>query len=65
MSSASSVIQAWVPLKSVNRNEDWVAIWGTETDTYADGKKDIKDLHEIWRFNKDGKVVFMKQFASL
>lgn len=65
MSTATSSIDAWMPLRSIDRNEDWVAVWGTETDTYPDGKTDKKDLHEIWRINKDGKVDFMKQFASV
>ena len=64
MSGATSSIDAWVPLKSNDRNENWVAIWGMETDTYSDGKTQKRDLHEIWRINKDGKVDFMKQFAS-
>jgi hypothetical protein len=64
MSTATSNVHAWIPLKSVDKNEDWVAVWGTETDTYADGKTAIRDLHEIWRFNKDGKVDLMRQFSS-
>ncbi|MEP6950568.1 MAG: hypothetical protein ABI863_14885 [Ginsengibacter sp.] len=65
MSTAVSSIDAWMPLRSIDRNEDWVAVWGTETDTYPYGKTDKKDLHEIWRINKEGKVDFMKQFASV
>ena len=64
MSTATSNVHAWIPLKSVDRNEDWVAVWGTEVDTYPDGKTDSRDLHEIWRFNKDGKVDLMRQFSS-
>lgn len=65
MKSCVSTLDAWTPLKSINRNEDWVALWGTETDTYADGKTNKRDIHEIWRINKDGKVDFMKQFSSM
>ena len=64
MSTATSNVHAWIPLKSVDKNEDWVAVWGTEVDTYPDGKTDSRDLHEIWRFNKDGKVDLMRQFSS-
>lgn len=64
MSSSTSTLDAWVPLKSVDRNENWVALWGTETDTAPDGTTNKTDLQEIWRINKDGKVDFMKQFAS-
>jgi hypothetical protein len=64
MSAAISSIDAWMPLKSVDKNEDWVAVWGTETDTYPDGKTEKREIHEIWRINKAGKVDFMKQFTS-
>lgn len=64
LSGATSTLDAWMPLKSVDRNEDWVALWGTETDTWADGRTEKRDLQEIWRINKDGKVDFMKQFYS-
>jgi hypothetical protein len=64
MSSCVSTISAYIPLKSVDKNENWVAIWGTSTETFSDGKTQKEDLQEIWRINKDGKVDFMKQFAS-
>lgn len=65
MKSAVSTIRAFISLKSVDRNENWVAVWGDETDTYPDGKTETKELQEIWRINKDGKVDFMKQFSSM
>lgn len=64
MSSAVSSIQAYIPLHSIDRNEDWVAIWGTEKDTYADGHSEDVAIQEIWQINKDGKVVFIKQYVS-
>lgn len=65
MASAKSTLNAWMPLKSVDKNEDWVALWGSETDTYPDGKVQTRDIHEIWRINKDGKVDWMKQYTSV
>lgn len=64
MTSAKSTIHAWIPLKSTDRNEDWVAIWGTETDTWPDGKVETRELHEIWKINKDGKIAVMRQFTA-
>jgi hypothetical protein len=64
LSSANSTLDAWVPLKSVDKNENWVALWGSETDTWPDGKTEKRDVQEIWRINKDGKVDFMKQFYA-
>lgn len=64
MTSAVSVVHAWVSLHSNDKNQDVVAIWGTETDTWPDGKVEKRDLHEVWWFNKDGKVTEMRQWAA-
>jgi hypothetical protein len=64
LKSVTSTVDAWMPLKSTDRNEDWVAIWGTETDTWPDGKVDTYNVHEVWRINKDGKIDLMRQFTS-
>ncbi len=64
LKSSNSTIDAMVPLRSADKNEDWVAIWGTETNTWPDGKVEVRDIHEIWRINKDGKVDMMRQFAA-
>ena len=64
MTSAKSTIHAWVPLHSTDTNHDIVCIWGTEEDTYSDGKVEKKELHEVWWFNKDGKASMMRQWNS-
>lgn len=65
LTSATSSLDAWIPLRSLDRNQDWVALWGSETDVFPDGKTTKRDVQEIWRINQDGKVVFMKQYASM
>lgn len=62
--SVKSRVDAWVPLYSVDKNENWVAIWGTEEDTDQSGKLTSTEYQEIWRINKDGKIDFMKQFSG-
>jgi hypothetical protein len=62
--SAKNKVDAFVPLKSVDKNESWVAVWGMETDTDKKGKVDSTNLHEVWRINKDGKADLLYQFAS-
>ncbi|MDB5199879.1 MAG: hypothetical protein JWO92_1842 [Chitinophagaceae bacterium] len=64
LTSSVSTIDAWMPLRSVDMKEDWVAVWGTETDTWPDGKVDKREIHEIWRINKDGKVDWVRQYSS-
>lgn len=64
LSKVVSVVHAWLPMSSVDRKEDLVCIWGQETNTMADGKEEVRDLHEVWFFNKDGKVSMVRQWAA-
>ena len=56
-------VHAWMPLHSTDRNEDWVAIWGTEYTVDKKGKKDTADLHEVWQL-KNGKVAWVLQYSA-
>ena len=64
IATAKSTLHAWVPLYSTDTKDDFVCVWGTEVDTYADGKVETKELHEVWWFNKEGKVSMMRQWNS-
>ena len=48
-------------VKSTDKNEDWVSVWGTEVQTDMNGKIDSVSLQETWRFNNAGKVDLMFQ----
>jgi ketosteroid isomerase-like protein len=63
-SAATSTVDAWLPVKSTDNGDDFVCIWGTETDTKSDGTTQKVDLHELWGFNKDGKLSFFRQYAG-
>lgn len=60
--SAVDRVDAVMAVKSTDKNEHWVLIWGTETDTYKNGKVDSTHLQETWRFNQDGKANFVLQY---
>lgn len=64
MTKVNSVIHAWLPLRSNDRNEDLVCVWGQEENTFADGRVEKRSLHEVWWFNKDGKISGLRQWAS-
>ena len=64
MGTVTDSVHAWVPLRSKDRNEDWVLIWANEISTDAKGKHTSRQLHELWRFNKEGKVDLVYQFAQ-
>lgn len=63
-SSMKSSVETWIPLRSVDRNENWVAIWGREAATNSNGVTSTNLIHEIWRINKDGKIDFMRQYMA-
>ena len=64
MGTVVDSVHAWVPLRSKDKNEDWVLIWANEISTDASGKKTSNQLHEAWRFNKDGKADLVYQYAQ-
>ncbi|GAA4747125.1 DUF4440 domain-containing protein [Flavisolibacter ginsenosidimutans] len=64
-SSVSSEVIACTTLKSAEHpDNDAVVIWGRETDVKKDGTSQKAALHEVWFFNKAGKVFEFHQYAS-
>jgi hypothetical protein len=60
-SSVKSTIHAIFPVKSTDKNENWVCVWGSEVHTDKAGKKDSLYLQETWRFTRDGKIDLLYQ----
>jgi len=65
MSKVTSTLHAWIPLYSNDKKEDAVCVWGEEENTLADGKVERKSIHEVWWFNKDGKISMMRQWTAV
>jgi hypothetical protein len=63
LKTAVDRVDAVMAVKSTDKNENWVLIWGTEIDTHKDGKVDSVNLQETWRINKDGKADLLFQFS--
>jgi hypothetical protein len=59
-----SSVDAIIPVKSKDKNENWALIWGKEIDTDKSGKVDSFYLQETWRFNKDGKADLLYQYHA-
>ena len=57
-------LDAWLSLKS-DKNENVVCVWGSEEFTDKSGKQVKQRIHEVWIFNKEGKVGFMLQFTGV
>lgn len=58
-------VDAWMSIKSLDKDQNWVAIWGTEEFTDKDGKQVTMRQQEVWGFNSAGKVVAMMQFSGM
>lgn len=59
--SIDVAVDAVFAVKSTDKDENWVAAWGTEIQTGMEGKVDTISIQESWRFNKAGKVDMMMQ----
>ena len=60
-SSCATSFDAILTTKAEGKDESVVCIWGVETTTKA-GKTAKRDIHELWGFNKEGKVTWIKQY---
>jgi hypothetical protein len=64
LASATDYFYSVVVLKPKGKDETWVSFWEKEVDVMKDGKKDSTFLNDNWKFNKDGKISAIYQFAA-
>jgi len=64
MGNVVDSVHAWIPLRSKDRKEDWVTVWTREICTDAKGKITVNELQETWRFDENGKINLMYQYAQ-
>jgi hypothetical protein len=57
-------VDAWMSIKSLDRDENLVCVWGNETFTDKDGKQVSRRMQEVWGFNSAGKVSLMLQYVG-
>jgi hypothetical protein len=62
--SVTSQVHAVTPLKSNDKDEDWVCVWGKEIHTDNKGVTDSVELMETWRLNKNGKTDLVYQYNA-
>ena len=64
LGTVTTQVHAVVPLRSTDKNEDWVLVWFKEYRTDAKGKKDSTEFQETWKLNKDGKADLLYQYQQ-
>jgi len=55
-------IEAVMPVYSTDKKENWVLVWARDYSTKADGTRDMIEIMETWRINKDGKADMLLQY---
>jgi hypothetical protein len=64
LGTVTTSVHAILPVKSIDKNENWVLTWFTEHRTDAKGKQDSVQFQETWRINKDGKADLLYQYEQ-
>ena len=64
LSTVQAHIDFWQPVYEREKNEHWVLLWVSHEGTRHDKKLDSYSLHQIWKFNDEGKIFFMNEFRS-
>ncbi|MEP7109651.1 MAG: hypothetical protein ABI760_16775 [Ferruginibacter sp.] len=59
-----TVISAWLPVHSTDKNEDWALVWSTAYTTDKKGKIDSANYQDTWRLNRDGKFDLMFDYRQ-
>ena len=60
--SVKRQVDVVMPTRSADRKADFVLIWGNEKYTDEQNKSIVVELHEVWAFNKEGKIETIEQY---
>jgi ketosteroid isomerase-like protein len=64
LTTSKATVEAWMPFKSLDRNESWVAVWTREEATDKTGKASVVRYHDLWRINTDGRIDYLRRYAA-
>ena len=57
-------VHSWMPVRMQEEGDEMVYLWGLYDGTLKNGDRDYKLVHEIWRFDKNGRIREMEQFKT-
>ena len=57
-------VDSWMPLQETSRSDELVFLWGRQDGTSKGGKRIYRVLHEIWRFDRKGKIIQLEQYET-
>ena len=63
-SNMQCFVYSWKAVHVADTNEDLVWVWGLYDGTTTKGERDYAIVHEIWRFDRNGKIRELEQFRT-
>lgn len=57
-------VDSWMPVHANDPDEDLVLLWGRQDGARLTKGRDYHVVHEIWRFNKAGKIKALNQYRT-
>ena len=61
--SVKASVDVVMSTRSTDKKADWVLVWGREIKTDKKNVTDTTEVHEVWGFNKEGKIISLEQFV--
>ncbi len=61
--SVKSTVDVVLSVRAIDKNQNWVLVWGDEIHTDQKNVTDTVAIHEAWLINNQGKVAYMEQFV--
>ncbi len=58
LSKVEIKMDAWIPLRAKDKNQDWVCVWYTETDTHKNGNVDSAYYEDDNMVDNNGKIAY-------
>jgi hypothetical protein len=63
-SNMQSFVYSWMPVHVSDEGDDMVWVWGLYDGTRKNGQRDYAIVHEVWRFDRNGKIKELEQFRT-
>ena len=64
LASMQAHVEYWQPVYVKNKNENWVLLWINQEATDRNKKLDSWSMHQVWKFNAQGKIYMLQEFRS-
>ena len=57
-------IDFWRVVYVAEKRENWVLLWAQREGTLYNGSLDSKAVHQVWRFNRNGRAYSLAEYRS-